>query len=232
MIRTLLITTVLAAIAAASPANAAIVGVQAEDGVASSLNGATFNFVADVTALGGQYATVSADGGGSPAGVLTLSVNLAADSYDLWVKIKSASDGDDSFYAPADESGLTSGGNDFDAPSVNVNNLHNIPTESDFVWVLVNGNAGGAGDYGVTTGGAFSFVINGREDGLLIDAFAFVSESEGIVGEAVGGDTNATSAEAAILDAAFATVEVPTPAALPAGLALVGLIAARRRRMK
>ena len=235
MIRTLgLCAAVAMSVLAAPQAHGVIVGFEAESGTPGTVAGETFNTIADGSALGGFYVTVSGDGGGSAAGELTYSVNLAADDYDLWIKVLAPSADDDSFFAPSDDGALTSGGNDFeDPPGVTVNNLANNVSDGQYTWMLVNGNAGGAGDYTVSSGGPFSLVINGREDGLQIDALAFVSASEGFTGIGEGGDTIATAGEAAQLDAAVlaasATAPEPSTFAL-AALSLFGLAAMRRRR--
>lgn len=216
---------VAAAFAFVASANAAIIGFEAESGML----GSNFVELSTISGSSGTYldTTVSVGGGspGSADGVATYSVSLAAGTYDLYARFyinNSASD--DSFFAP-----VGFGTKDLtDAHWYHVNQLEqskNSFTDPDgapitnATWVWLNltdtdTNLGSGtenvGSY-TSTGGAQTFQYGHREDGLLIDAFAFVTDGE--------------SPSVAELDNAL----IPEPASL----ALLGvgslLIAGRRR---
>ena len=208
------ITAAAIAAAAVPAADAAVVAFEAESGTFSGTQG--FNTVSDPDAFGDQAITNSVNSSSNMDSIAAYTVNFSeAGTYDLFARYKVADDGQ---AAPSNDSFFVS----FSFPS---------NTASD----VVNGLPGQQGEYVVTNlsatsanGGPFdpaptytitssnqtaTFRVAGREDGLVLDAFAFVS-----------GDDVATFDEAAFAAA------IPEPASAAVAAAGLGLLTLRRRR--
>jgi hypothetical protein len=190
----------LAVVAIAGSANAAIFGFEAESGTLSP----DYSSIADPTALGGgsyiEHATDNfANGASQPntdAFTSSYELNLPAGTYDVYVRMRFADNGEDSFFVAK-----SFGDKD---PTVTAD------------WLKVEGTTAGLGSSQTTfawsdalvvttltsTGGAVTWEIGAREAGLDIDAFALVSTGQSVT------DTDLDNA-----------VLVPEPASL----ALVGL---------
>lgn len=153
-------------------AGAATIGFEAETFYAEGGNG--FDIVADVDALGGESIT-TASNSTSPGNTATYSLTFSeAGDYELYAKIlipgsDNDDGGNDSFYAP----------DDFGSSPVweEVNGLSvNGPSDTVYHWRNITS------DFTSTTydpggAGTFDFMISGREDGLLIDAFVLSTDS-------------------------------------------------------
>jgi hypothetical protein len=217
-------------------ANASIIAFEAESGTISSFNGGIYQVFDDVNALGGKY--VLADSGTTTTGKgqLDYSVTLAPGTYKLWMRFALTTDSsiNDSLFIPPDKSNLQSGVADFAAATAAPNNLHNFVTgDRTYKWICLptsnSATVGGHGDYTVVSGGggAFNFSIRGREYGVMVDAFAFVTTDDAVQEIGTTGFTNAAGVEA--LDAA---VLIPEPGSGMLLIAAAGVALLRRRMVR
>ena len=177
--KTLLAAFTASAALAAGSAHAAIIGFEAESGTL----GADFDPAqADLDALGGTYITTETDGSGDSPGTdartVSYSLNVAAGTYDVYVRARVGAGGatDDSLF-------LAKAFGDADATVIA--EWHKIngagawvggypATAPDFGWGQVNGLT-------VTSaGGAVTWEIGAREDGFDVDAFALVSTGQSV----------------------------------------------------
>ncbi len=211
---------------AATSTQAAIVAFEAE--IATTL-GSNFTVASSIAGSSGSYlssaGTVGSNSPGSAAAIASYSVNLAAGTYDLYARfyIGPGDASDDSFYAGV---GFGTKSPTSDADWYHVNQLgatKNSFTDPDGfeitnqTWVWLNltdttTEVENVGSY-VSTGGSEIFQYGHREDGFLIDAFAFVTGTE--------------TPTVANLDAAVATIPEPS-AVLLGSLGMLPLL--RRRR--
>ena len=206
-------------------ANASIIAFEAESGTISSLNGAIYEVFDDVNALGGKYVLADIQNVNG-AGQIDYSVTLAPGTYNLWMRFALTTDSalNDSLFIPPNNSNLQSGVTDFGAATAAPNNLHwLVYGDRTYSWIRLptshHGQVGGHGVYTVVDGGggAFNFSIRGREYGVMVDAFAFVTTDDAVQEIGTSGHTN-EDGEAA-LDAA---VLIPEPGS---GLLLLGAVA-------
>lgn len=211
----------------ASAANASIIAFEAESGTISSLNGGTYEVLDDTNALGGKYVRANS----AYTGQINYSVDLAAGTYQLWMKFALTTDhpNNDSVFMPGNKSNLKSGVVDFGAATSYVNSLY-VFIDTSFVWACVpTARPGdGVGNYTVVSGGGgpFDFSIRGREYGVKVDALAFVSSDDPMY--AGSGTTVASFAQASALDAA---VLIPEPATFGIVLSVLTAAILRRRRI-
>ena len=204
-------TTILIALATCSAHAATIIGFEAESGAL----GSEYSTGADGTALGGTYIEHINDafpfGANQPntdSFTVSYDLNLAAGTYDVYVKMRFPSNGEDSFF-------IATNFGDTD-PTVTADwlKIENIPAYgtyggiSEFTWS--NPLAATL----TTTGGPVTWEIGAREAGNDIDAFAFV-----LTGESV----TATDLDNAVI----ASIPEPSTTAL---LGLGGLALILRRR--
>jgi len=185
---------IAAAALTATASHGAIIAFEAESGVL----GSNLTTVDGGGASGSYIEAITSNGGDNPATagqVATYTVNLAAaTTYDLYARYYiDSGDGngsnDDSFFAAADFGTAA-----LDAASwYQVNNLspdqppaYTNPDgdtigDDEWNWLKISNNVTtpeSAGDYTTTTAGAYTFQIGNREDGLRIDALAFVTQGD------------------------------------------------------
>jgi hypothetical protein len=196
-------TTILIALGTCS-SHAAIIGFEAESGTLGSQFDPALTHAG---ALGGFYITTETNNGGSEPGTdpftASYTFDLAAGTYDVYVRGLQTGANDDSFYyAKAFGDANPTDGADWQL----MNGGFGVPSAS-FGWSNVLTSTL------VSTGGTVQWEIGAREDGFLIDSFAFVSTGQSVT------DTE--------LDNAVTAVPEPSSTAL---LGLGGLALILRRR--
>lgn len=202
-------------------AHAVVIGFEAESGTL----GAEFDpAIADAEASGGFYITTETDnpdGGttipGSDAATATYTFDLAAGTYDVYVKAGldvGAAGGNDSFYwatsfGDADPTAAA----DWELENGASGFLPGVP-QGSFGWSL------SLGQITTSSGGTVTWKIGAREDGFWMDAFAFATDGTDVGRSATGQST--------ILDNAVAVPE-PSSFALLAGILSFTWVMLRRR---
>lgn len=219
MKKLLLTSTAVVTLAAGSVHAATIVGFEAESGTL----GSEYNTGVDATALGGSYiehANNSYDDGpnaNQPNTVgftVSYNLNLDAGTYDVYVKLRFANNGDDSFF-------IANSFGDKD-PTVTADWLKIEYQDGGFPANQLTFAWSDALPITLTApGGPVTWEIGARENGLDTDAFAFVLRDDPLLVTSVT-DTD-------LDNAVLGVIPEPSSAAL-LGLGSLALILRRRRK--
>lgn len=167
--------------------HAEIIKFEAEDARYYYQAGTAWQTVNDEAALGGKYITaVSNLPATTEDSVRRYSFYAPAGTYDMYTRYQITNPGDqfnnDSFFASDSSFAIDAGLGMYNG--LPGDGLDGASTLGSFAWVQVDT------DY-VSQGGTAYFIIQPREDGLLIDAFAFVTQGQEVTGEELDSMTGA-----------------------------------------